>query len=69
MADKPSVRVCFAYEHQYRVVDVERVWESKEGHTLITGRDPDRGGEYRSFRVDRIKGKVRIVRGSTPQTR
>lgn len=55
-----SVRVCFAYEHQYRVCDVERVWKSKDGNDLITGVDPDKG-EYRTFRVDRIKGKVRIV--------
>lgn len=63
---KPSVRVCFAYEHRYRVLDVERVWTSKEGNDLITGRDPDQDGEYRSFRVDRIKGKVRIVSGDSP---
>lgn len=54
-------RACFAYDHRYRVVDVERVWESKAGDTLITGVDPDKG-EYRSFRADRVKGKIRVVR-------
>lgn len=58
---KPSVRVCFAYDHQYRVVDVERVWTSKDGNECLTGIDPDKG-EYRTFRVDRIKGKIRLVK-------
>jgi hypothetical protein len=53
-------RICFAYEHRYRVCDVERMWTSKDGNDLITGIDPD-AGEYRSFRVDRIKGRIRIV--------
>lgn len=55
---KPHVPVVFTYEHRYRRVDVERVWRSKEGHILLTGWDLDRD-EYRSFRVDRIKGKIR----------
>jgi len=54
------VRICFAYDHRYRVLDVERMWTSKDGNDLITGIDPDEG-EYRSFRVDRIKGRIRIV--------
>lgn len=54
------VRLCFAYEHRYRIVDVERAWCSKAGDHLITGVDPDKG-EYRTFRVDRIQGKVRVV--------
>ena len=53
-------RACFAYDHRYRVVDVERVWQSKAGDTLITGIDPDKG-EYRSLRADRGKGKIRVV--------
>lgn len=57
----PGQRACFAYNHRYRVVDVKRVWRSKAGDTLITGVDPDKG-EYRSFRADRVKGKIRIVR-------
>lgn len=57
-----SISVVFAYEHRYRRVDVERVWRSKEGHLLLTGRDRDREGEYRSFRVDRIQGKIRRPR-------
>lgn len=55
------VRLCFAYEHRYRVVDVERAWLSKDGNQLITGTDPDKG-EYRTFRVDRIQGMVRVVK-------
>jgi hypothetical protein len=43
------------------VVDVEKVWQSKAGDTLITGVDPDKG-EYRSFRADRVKGKIRVVK-------
>ena len=54
------VRICFAYDHRYRVLDVERMWTSKDGNDLISGIDPD-VGEYRSFRVDRIKGRIRIV--------
>ena len=54
-------RACFAYDHRYRVVDVKRVWQSKAGDTLITGIDPGKG-EYRSFRADRVKGKIRIIR-------
>ena len=54
------VRICFAYDHRYRVLDVERMWTSKDGNDLITGIDPD-VGEYRSFRVDRIKGRIIIV--------
>lgn len=63
-------RICFAYEHQYRVVDVERVWTSKDGNELITGVDPDKG-EYRSFRIDRIqRGKVRVIqRGGVQESR
>lgn len=61
------VRLCFAYEHQYRVLDVERAWLSKDGNQLITGIDPDKG-EYRTFRVDRIQGRVRVAqqRGGAP---
>lgn len=54
-------RACFAYNHRYRVVDVKRVWQSKAGDILITGVDPDKG-EYRSFRADRVKGKIRVIR-------
>lgn len=57
-----SIPVVFAYEHRYRRVDVERVWRSKEGYWLLTGRDHDREGEYRSFRVDRIRGKIHRLR-------
>lgn len=60
------MRIVFAYEHRYRVLDVERVWRSKDGNDLITGIDPDKG-EYRSFRVDRIQGRVRLVGQQQPR--
>ena len=53
------MRLCFAYEHRYRVVDDPVVRFTRDFNIIITGRDPDRDGEYRSFRVDRIKGKIR----------
>lgn len=60
----PGQRVAFAYEHQYRVLDVEVVRETEEGNWIMTGIDPDKG-EYRSFRLDRVmRGKVRVVRGN-----
>lgn len=55
------IRLAFAYEHQYRVVDVTRVWTSSAGDQLITGVDPDKE-EFRTFRVDRIQGRVRVAR-------
>lgn len=59
----PGQRVTFAYEHQYRVLDVEVVRETKDGNWIMTGVDPDKG-EYRSFRLDRVmRGKVRVVHG------
>jgi predicted DNA-binding transcriptional regulator YafY len=63
MADEkpPSVRICIAYQHEYRVVDATRVWKSKAGHWLITGIDVDKG-EYRSFRADRIQKAIRYVK-------
>lgn len=54
--------VCFGYEHRYRLVLVDRVWNSKAGDQLITGLDEDRN-DVRTFRVDRIiRGKVRVVK-------
>lgn len=59
-------RLAFAYEHRYRVVDDARVRVTKDRNLIIVGIDPDKG-EYRSFRVDRIKGKIRHVpRPRTP---
>lgn len=63
----PYVPVVLAYDHTYRRVNVERVWRSREGHWLITGRDLDRN-EYRTFRVDKIKGKIKILKGDHGQT-
>lgn len=61
--DEPHVPVIIAYEHTYRRVNVTRVWQSKDGHWLITGRDLDRDGEFRTFRVDRMHGKIKILKG------
>ncbi len=56
-----GLRVCFPYQHEYRVVDVTSVWMSSEGNWLLTGKDVDKG-EYRSFRMDRIAKKIRVVK-------
>lgn len=53
--------VVFGYQHEFRLVLVEKVWKSYAGDVLITGLDEDRN-DIRSFRVDRIiRGKVRVV--------
>lgn len=44
-----------------RLVVVSKVWESKVGAQLITGLDADRN-EVRTFRVDRIVGRLREVK-------
>lgn len=62
--DQPSVRIAFAYQHEYRVVDATSVTQSRAGHWLITGKDVDKD-EYRSFRVDRIQNVIRFVGGQT----
>lgn len=64
----PYVPVVLAYDHSYRRVNVESVRQSKDGHWLVTGRDLDRGGEYRSFRVDKIIGRIHILKGDHGQT-
>jgi hypothetical protein len=63
----PYVPVVLAYDHSYRRVNVESVHQSKGGHWLITGRDMDREGEYRTFRVDKIKGRIHILKGDHGQ--
>ena len=60
------MRLCFAYDHRYRVVDDATVKVTKDRNILIVGVDPDKG-EFRSFRVDRIKGKIRNVEAHTPR--
>ena len=54
------MRLCFAYEHRYRVVEDATVKFTKDRNIIIVGIDPDKQ-EFRSFRVDRIKGKIRHV--------
>ncbi len=58
--DQPSVRICFAYTHEYRLVEATRVWQSKEGNWLISGVDVDKD-EFRTFRADRIQNTIRFV--------
>lgn len=61
----PHVPVVIGYEHRYRKVLVTRVWQSKEGNWLMTAWDPDvedGEGGWRSFREDRLIGKVHPVR-------
>lgn len=56
-----GAKVAFAYEHQYRVVEITSgPWQSKAGDWLITGIDVDKA-EYRSFRIDRIHNKISEV--------
>ncbi|MCA1839907.1 MAG: hypothetical protein ABR585_12835 [Gemmatimonadaceae bacterium] len=59
--DIPMVPVTFAYEHRYRRVNVENVIKTKGGWWVVVGKDLDRDGAYRSFRVDRIRGKIHIL--------
>lgn len=61
-----GAKVAFAYEHQYRVVEIIRgPWQSKAGDWLITAVDQDRiledGHGIRSFRIDRIHNKISEV--------
>lgn len=60
VTSEQPVRVCFAYQHEYRVVDVSTVRMTKDGNWIVTGVDVDKG-EYRSFRVDRIQNKIKIL--------
>lgn len=39
----------------------ESVNRTREGNVVIIGPDEDRNGEYRSYRLDRIKGEVGIA--------
>lgn len=57
----PHVPVVFAYDHEWRRVDVSAVWRTQKGAWMITGRDLDRNNEWRSFTVSKIKGKIRIL--------
>lgn len=45
---------------EFRSFTPESVTTSREGHVLIAGPDEDRNGEFRSYRLDRIKGEVSI---------
>lgn len=57
----PYVPVVFAYDHEYRRVDVTSVWRTNAGYWVLSGKDLDRNNDYRTFRVDRIKGKIKIL--------
>lgn len=43
-----------------RRLQPESVFTNKQGDVLFGGQDPDRG-EYRAYRVDRIKGEVTVA--------
>lgn len=43
-----------------RRLQPESVFTNKDGDLLFGGQDPDRG-EYRAYRVDRIKGEVSVA--------
>ena len=53
-------RLVFAYEHRYRVLDDVQVRVTKDRNILLVGVDPDKN-EFRSFRVDRIQGRIKHV--------
>lgn len=60
----PHVEAVIGYEHRYRRVYVTRVWVSKEGNWCLTAWDPDveeGEGGWRTFRADRLNGKVHFV--------
>jgi predicted DNA-binding transcriptional regulator YafY len=45
---------------EYRSFVPEAVHHTREGNTVVVGPDDDRAGEYRSYRLDRIKGEVTL---------
>lgn len=44
-----------------RSLDAESINTSKDGSRSIVGTDPDRDGEVRAYRVDRIKGTINFA--------
>lgn len=61
----PHVPVVLAYDHAYRYVYATSVFQSQAGHWCVTAWDPDaEGGEggWRTFRADRIKGGIKILK-------
>jgi len=45
---------------EHRSFVPESVYTTRDGHVVIVGPDEDREGQYRSYRLDRIKGEVSI---------
>lgn len=50
-------RIAFRYNHRHRLLDDVRVRFTRDRNLIIVGTDPDKG-EIRTFRVDRIEGKI-----------
>lgn len=46
---------------EHRTFVPETVAHTNAGATVVVGPDPDRSGEYRSYRIDRIKGEVKFA--------
>lgn len=60
------MKIAFAYHGRHRVLEDPVVKFTKQFNLIIVGTDADHGG-IRTFRVDRIEGKVKhlvVRRGS-----
>lgn len=55
-------RLSFRYNHRHRLLDDPVVRFTKALNLIVVGTDPDRG-EVRTFRIDRIEGKIAHVPG------
>lgn len=53
-------RIAFVYNHRHRLVDDPEVRFTKDRSLIITGTDADHG-KVRTFRVDRITGKIKHI--------
>jgi predicted DNA-binding transcriptional regulator YafY len=51
-------RIAFVYNHRHRLVDDPEVRFTKDHNIIITGTDADHG-KVRTFRVDRIDGRIK----------
>lgn len=52
--------IAFVYNHRHRLVEDPKVRFTKSLDLIITGTDADHG-KVRTFRVDRITGRIRTV--------
>ena len=51
----------FGYKGETRRVAVEKVTKTKDGKTMLLGRDAYRNNEYRQFNTDYIAGPPAII--------